>query len=177
MKIMMTLVVLVALLVSGAASAGTSALGFEIGVSSTDQVRATLSKQMKVVEGGLNKYSGGPVLMTAGLGYDIEGLKEVAYVFDEQMLLAGILMTMSKHRFDAILGALSGKYKVSSQQRPFVGNQFARFKTSDAVIEIEAPHLSFDMEVRYIRNDQLQRFNAQSAAEAEVKKKREAAKF
>lgn len=86
-------------------------------------------------------------------------------------------MSMNKNRFDSVSQAVSKKYKVTSQNRPFVGNKFARFKSADSTIEIDAPHLSFEMEVRYIRKDILQKFNTQSAAEAENKRKREAANF
>ena len=86
-------------------------------------------------------------------------------------------MDMGKHRFDAIFQFLNSKYKVVAQQRPFVGNQYARFKPSDAFIEIDAPHMGFEMEVRYIRNDLMQKFNAQSETEAATKKKSEASKF
>lgn len=37
--------------------------------------------------------------------------------------------------------------------------------------------LGFEMKVSHIRNDLMQKFNSQSTAEAETKKKREAAKF
>ena len=42
---------------------------------------------------------------------------------------------------------------------------------------IDAPHLNFDMEVRYVRKDLMQKFNTQSQAEADAKKKQESAKF
>lgn len=159
------------------ATAGTQALGFEIGVSNADQVKASLAKQTKVIDNGTNKFSKGPMFKTNGAAYDIEGLSEVLYIFDEQKKLVGIIMNMNKNRFNAVFQALSAKYKVASQQRPFVGNQFARFKTPDTIIEIDAPHLSFDMEVRYVQNSLMQKFNSQSAEEESAKKKQEAAKF
>jgi hypothetical protein len=159
------------------AQAGTQALGFEIGVSTVEQISDSLSKQANVEDTGINKYSQGPMLKTDGNSYEIDGLNSVVYIFDRQNKLAGILMDMNKNRFDAVFKALSGKYKVSTQKRPFVGDQFARFKTKDTIIEIDAPHLSFEMQVRYIRNDLMQKFNTQSAREAEEKKKREAEKF
>lgn len=177
MKHFVRLHVIAAALMCTVAQAGTQALGFEIGVSTTDQVKAALAKQTKVNDAGVNKYTAGPMLKTDGSSYEIEGLNEVLYIFDDQKKLAGVFMDMNKARFDAVFQALSGKYKVSSQQRPFVGDQFARFKTQDSIIEIDAPHMSFQMEVRYVRNDLMQKFNSQSAAEADSKKKREAAKF
>ena len=112
------------------------------------------------------------MLRTNGSSYEIEGLNDVLNIFDDQQKLAGVIMNMNKNRFDTVYQAVSKKYKVASQNRPFVGNQFARFKTPDSTIEIDAPHLSFEMGVRYIRKDLLQKFNSQSTAEAESKKKR-----
>lgn len=169
--------VIFTLMCSIAANAGTQALGFEIGTSTIDQVKSTLAKKSKVTDNGTNKFTMGPMLKTDGSSYEIEGLNEVLYIFDDQKKLAGIIMNMNKARFGTIFQLLSAKYKVTSQQRPFVGNQFARFKTQDSVIEMDAPHLGFVMEVRYIRNDLMQKFNSQSAAEADTKRNREAAKF
>lgn len=169
--------VAVGLMGAGWVHAGTQALGVEIGVSTADQVRTALSKQGRVTDNGINKYSGGPMFKTDGSAYDIEGLNEVLYIFDGQKKLAGLVMNMDKARFDAVFKALQAKYKVASQQRPFVGNQYARFKAPDALIEMDAPHLGFVLEVRYIRNDLMQSYSAQSTAEAEAKKKREAAQF
>lgn len=159
------------------ASAGTKVLGVEIGVTTVDQLKQDLSKKTKLEDRGANKFTGGPMYKTDGASYEIEGLTEVLYIFDDQMRLSGVLMQMNKERFDAVFQFLSGKYKVAAQQRPFVGSQFARFRPADAFIEMDAPHLGFNMEVRYIRNDLMQRFNAQSEAETAAKKKSEASKF
>ena len=162
---------------STATFAGTQVVGVEVGVSTVDQVRQTLSKNTKVQDAGTNKYSGGPMLKTDGTSYEIEGLTEVLYIFDDQKKLTGVVMDMNKERFESVFKALSAKYKVSAQQRPFVGNQFARFKTTDSVIEMDAPHMGFTMEVRYLRNDLMQRYNSQSEADATAKRKSEASKF
>jgi hypothetical protein len=165
------------LIFSTLSTAGTSVLNVEIGVSTVEQVRQALTKNTKVQDEGTNKFTNGTMLKTDGSSYEIEGLNSVLYIFDEQKKLAGIVMDMNKARFDSIYKFLSGKYKVSSQQLPFVGDKFARFKTTDTTIEINAPHLSFEMEVRYVRNDAMQKYNNQTAAEANAKKKSEASKF
>jgi hypothetical protein len=177
MKKLSRILAAIVLAACGIAYAGTPVLGFEVGVSTFDQVSSTLAKKTKVVDSGVSKFSNGPMVKTDGTSYEIDGLNEVLYIFDEQKKLMGVVMDMNKARFDSIFQFLSGKYKVAAQERPFVGNQFARFKTPDTVIEIDAPHLSFQMEVRYLRNDLLQKFNAQSQADAAAKKKSEAAKF
>ena len=177
MKKTTRLVLAAALLVTGAAHAGTKALGFELGVTTVDQLRSSIGGQTQVTDAGENSYSAGPMLKTDGSGYGIQGLSSVLYIFDPDKKLAGILMNMDKHRFNAIFQMLAGKYRVTAQERPFVGNKFARFKTEDSIIEVDAPHLSFDMEVTYLRNDLMQKFTAASAAEAAAKKRQESAQF
>jgi hypothetical protein len=117
------------------------------------------------------------MIKTDGKSYDIESLSSVLYIFDGQNKLAGVIMSMEKSRFDSIFQFLNSKYKITNQQRPFVGNQYARFKPADAFIDLDAPHLGFEMEARYIRNDLMQKFNKQSQAEAAAKKKSESSKF
>jgi len=170
-------VLFVTLLVLRTTSAGTPVLGYEVGVATQGQVKAALEKKTKVSEVGTNEYSRGPMLRTDGSAYEFEGLNEVTFIFDDQKKLAGVLMMMSKFKFDTVFQALSKKYKVASHQRPLVGNQFARFNTPDTVIEHIAPHLSFDMNENYIRSDLMKKFLAQSTADAESKKKREAENF
>jgi len=177
MRTIRLLLIVIALSATSLAQAGTQVLGYEIGATTVDQLKQELSKKTKLESSGTNKFSGGEMFKTDGAAYDIDGLTSVLYIFDEQKKLAAVIMDMGKHRFDAVFQFLSGKYKVVAQQRPFVGNQYARFRPSDAFIELDAPHLGFNMEVRYIRNDLMQKFNAQSEAEAAAKKKSEASKF
>ncbi|WP_347988505.1 hypothetical protein [Methylomonas sp. AM2-LC] len=157
--------------------AGTAVLGFEIGVSTLEQVNSSLSEKTTTQDGGINKYSNGPMLKTDGNSYEIDGLNEVLYIFDDQRKLMGVIMTMHKDRFDSIYSFIAKKYKVFSQERPFVGDKSAQFKAADSIIEINAPHLSFQMKVSYIRNDLMQKFNNQSKVDTETKKKSEAGNF
>lgn len=162
---------------SPSAIAGTQVLGAEIGVTTSEQLRRTLSSNTAIQDRGVNQYSGGRMLATDGSSYDIQGLSAVLYIFDAQGKLAGVIMDMDKERFASIYQLLRQKYKVRSERRPFVGDQYARFKPADATIELDAPHLSFTMKVRYLRNDLLQKFNADISEEEAEKKKSEAEKF
>lgn len=162
---------------SAAVQAGVPVLGFEIGVSTAQQVRAKIAGQTKQESQGINQYSGGEQFKTDGAGYGIDGLTEVTYIFDEKDKLSAVLMTLSKNRFDELFNVLARKYKVQKQDRPFVGDQFGRFKTSDATIELDAPHMSFSMSANYIRDDLLKAFKAKSAEDARKKKADESAKF
>lgn len=152
-------------------------LGFEIGSTTSQQLKTKLASQTRVEDNGTNKFSGGRQFKTDGTGYGIDTLTEVVYIFDPQDKLAGVLMGMGKDRFDDVFNALSAKYKVSSQQRPFVGNKSARFNAKGAVIELDAPHMSFTMSARYIREDLMKKFLTESQAETQQKKAAERSQF
>jgi len=166
-----------ALLTSHAALAGTPVLGVELGVSTLDQVRSTQGQKAELENAGVNEYTGGPMLVSEGTGYGIEGLRKVAYIFDSQKKLAAVLMTLEKGRFDTIARVVAGKYKLRSQERPFVGNQQATFQTGDGVIELNAPHMSFEMTALYARSDLMQQFKTQSKRAKDAKAASEASKF
>lgn len=164
-------------LAHGWVQAGTTALGFEIGTTTVEQFKSALPKKTKMVDQGPNTMSNGDQYQVEGAPFELDGLRDVTVVFDAQKKLAAIFLNMDKSRFDSVFAAVSKKYTVSVQQRPFVGNKYARFNTPDSVIEINAPHLSFDMSVQYMRNDMFRKATAEVAAEAAAKKKREAGKF
>lgn len=152
-------------------------LGFEIGAATVADVKKQLAKQTRVTDAGVNEFSNGRMLRTDGASYEVESLNKVVYIFDADQKLAAVIMTMGKHRFNDIFGIVSSKYKVRTQQRPFVGDQFARFTAPNTVIELDAPHLGFSLEVRYIRQDLFEKFNAQVQQEAQQKQKTEKGRF
>ena len=163
--------------ISAVAHAGVVVLGFEMGVATIEQVKTTLSARTKVEDLGLNRFSGGPALRTDGATYEVETLSKVVYIFDDRKRLVGVLMTMNKTRYEAVHQFLAAKYKLLSETRPFVGNQTSRFKTADTTIDMDAPHLGFEIEIRYLNDDLLKRYNAQVQLEADAKRRQESGKF
>lgn len=164
-------------LLSAHAMAQVQVLGVEVGTSTVEQVRAQASKATRVVEAGMNKWSEGPMLRSDGGGYSINGLSDVLYIFDKGGVLAAVVMTLGKERFDEIFDIVAGKYKTVSKQIPFVGDKSARFKAKGVTIELNAPHMSFQMEARYVRDDFLQRFHTRADTESQEKKSSERGKF
>lgn len=132
------------------AHAGLKVLGVEIGVSTLEQVRKQAAASGAVKNGGTNTWSEGPTLEVPGSSYEIQGLNSVLYIFTPDEKLTAVVMTMQNHRFDEIFDVLAGKYKMIKKERPFVGNNFAKFSAPDSIIELDAPHLSFEMQVRYM---------------------------
>lgn len=47
--------------------------------------------------------------------------------------------------FDVVYDRLAAKYALVRKQIPFVGSKYARIKSGDVIIELEAPHMSFTM--------------------------------
>lgn len=128
-------------------------------------------------DGGINKYTGGKMLKSGGEGLNVEALKSVIAIHDASGLLRVVIMDMGNSRFDAVFRHLSGKYKLVRKQIPFVGDRYAEFQAGNALITIEAPHMSFDMTVMYIDQGTFKAFKAQSAAEQSRKSQKESTQF
>lgn len=151
--------------------------GQELGIATYAQVKQQIGGKSSLSDAGMNKYSGGKMLQGNGDGLGIEGLSEVTFIFDKNDKLAGVLMTLPKESFKPTLKALSAKYKLVSSEVPFVGNASAKLKQGDSVVELNAPHLSFVMQVLYLTNGLQQAFQQQSSNERTAKEKRQADMF
>lgn len=160
-----------------ALAANAAPFGQELGVATYSQVKQQVGGKSDLADAGTNKFSGGKMLQGDGSGLGIEGLSEVTFIFDRADKLAGVLMTLPKESFKPTLKALSAKYKLVSSEVPFVGNASAKLKQGDSVIELNAPHMSFTMEVLYLTNGLKQAFQQQSSNERAVKEKRQADMF
>jgi hypothetical protein len=161
-----------ALLLGVGAHASTQALGFEIGATTIDDVKAKLSNQTTVTDNGINKFSMGPMFKTDGAGYEVAGLESVVYIFDDKNTLAAILLTLQKNSFDSVFNGIYEKYPPVSEQRLAEADQFARFKTANAMINMDAPMESNDLKVSYIRFDLLEKFTTAANDSASKRKRR-----
>ena len=79
--------------------------------------------------------------------------------------------------FRKTLATLSGKYKLVEKRVPFVGDSYAKFRQGDSIVELDAPHLSFNMSLRYLTNDLQAAFNRQSEAEKAGKQRKQASQL
>lgn len=166
------------MVISNAAFAANAApLGLELNVATYAQVKQQVGGKTSLSDAGTNKYSGGKMLKSNGDGLGIDGLSELTFVFDSSDKLAAVLMTLPKDSFPKTLSALSSKYKLLDKQVPFVGNASAKLQQGDSVIEINAPHLSFEMTVSYMTKGLKQAFTQQASNERAAKEKRQADQF
>lgn len=168
---------LVAYLSMSDARAAVNVLGFEMGKATMDEINLSVSKHGTIADNGTNKYSGGPMLKAPGSSFDIEGLDDVIFIFDPDHRLIGVVMDMDKSRFDSVLARLKSKYHLVSQTVPLVGNKTARFHDGSTTIDIDAPHMSFAMQVRYAEDGLLNKFGQDRDKEQKDKSAKEAAQF
>lgn len=127
-------------------------LGFELGKASLDSVCASAGVEWPQQISNITK---GPFLRLDGEKFSLPGLKDVILQFDTDQKLQAVLMTLPKggmgsQGFDKYFKYLDSAYDLVDSKRAFVGNQKASFRASNAVIELTAPHLSFDLTVLYM---------------------------
>ncbi len=79
--------------------------------------------------------------------------------------------------FKKTLATLSGKYKLVEKRAPFVGDSYAKFRQGDSIVGLDAPHLSFNMSLRYLTNELQASFNRQAEAEKPEKQRKRASQL
>ena len=162
---------------------GTAILGFKLGDSTFESVTRKLSGWDEL---GINRYNDGKMIATNGNGYGIDDLQKVTYIFSSKNTLDAVLMQidnrnskMNNEGFKKFKGYILEKgYQQISNQEPFVGHQYAEFKTpSGNLIEIDAPHLSFDLNINYQTADFAKQYQQKSQQEKTEKTNNESAQF
>lgn len=159
------------------AHAEVAPFGLAVGSATIRDVHAQLGSDTRLEDNGFNKWSDGPMLLSNGTGLGIEGLQNALFIFDTKETLVGVVLTLPKSRFDAITAHLKSKYKLVSSQIPPVGNKSATFREDAITIETVAPHLSFEMEVRYFHKTFTQAYTQRSQEEKTRKQQVEREKF
>jgi len=147
-----------AMLAAAGAHAGAKVVGVEIGVSTVEQVRQVAAAAGKVQNMGTNELTKGVMFGVTNPDVGIEGVSAILFVFDQAGKLVGVgmrlpsmksMQDLEKKRFDEMDAMLAEKYKRTKKVRPFVGDRFARYSAPDTVIELDAPHLSNEMNLSY----------------------------
>lgn len=160
------------------AFAGNAApLGFELGVATRVDVQRDLGSRARLQDIGPSRVSEGHQLTSDGVGLEIEGLKDIAFVFDKNDKLDAVLMTFPKDSFKETLRMLSGKYKAVDRRVPYVGNAYVKLKQGNSIIELEAPHMSFEMTLCYMTDSIYARWKKKAADDDAAKAKKQASKL
>jgi hypothetical protein len=180
------LTLLVAVVTIPAYGANAAPLGMEVGVATLAQVKQQMGSKTKLVDAGMSKFTGGRMLESEGQGLEVEGLSAITWVFDANEKLAGVIMHLPKQDgfgdlqngfFKKTLNTLASKYKLVEKRVPFVGDAYAKLKQDDSIIEIEAPHMSLKMELRYMTNDLKKAYLQQLGTDSSAKARNQASKL
>jgi len=169
------------LLIPVAQASEVAPFGFPVGKATRSQVQAGLKGKVDLKTLGTNKYSMGPMLSAPGEGLQLDGLNEALFVFDRNETLVAVQMTFDKGfsfgRFGKLYEYLRNKYPVTRQSIPHVGDSWAHFRQGDIIIELDAPHMGFNVTVLYMTRDFEKRFRTVLNEERKGKKQREASQF
>lgn len=147
---------------------------------------AEVKEMYNLESDGVNRYSNGNQYYIDPTQLDLEDLKSTFVIFDEK----GILVYVSSEfnsipsiegskvrykKFDYLYKILASKYKLVKKERPFVGEQYAKFKDGNSEIELSEPHMDgFKIDLRYARKEFLDAFKKIKSEETKQKTKDEA---
>lgn len=127
-------------------------LGFELGVATYAQIKHAYPGVSVPVDAGLPE-PGYTESTIDGSALNIEGVERCDFTFNQQKVLSGVSLTMTKD-INGAVKLLSRKYKMTGNHvDSFMGNGSAFFSKGHSTIVVIAKQLSFDMNVVYIMNN------------------------
>jgi hypothetical protein len=153
----------------GAALADPKPFGLELGKATKEAFK---KKYPDAEYKGLNSYSLGSMYSVPTYKLPLDGVQEDTFIFDLNGKLVAVLLTLPKYQFDKLLPSLKRKYRLVSSQIPFVGNKSAKFVDGKSEVTMDAPHMSFEMDLLYARKSFLNAFHKSQQKKAEEKRKR-----
>lgn len=155
---------------SGVTMADASVAGLQLGKTTIQELQNKYDVEMS----GINEWSKGEMYTINKNDIAIEGLKDATAIFSKDGKLEAVLLTISDYRFDDLAKSLKKKYKVVKSVKPFVGDALLKLKDGNTTIELNDPHMSFDMTLSYIQDDFEKSYQKQSKAKQRQKQDAEA---
>lgn len=150
-----------------------SPFGLEIGKSTVSTMKDKYSSKLL----GISKLSLGDVYDLDPSELGIDGMQSARVVYDKNGKLSAVFTTFAKEKFQYLFGQMNNKYKVVSSNIPFVGDMSAKFINGNTEIQLNAPHMSFDMELNYIDKNLLKAAKQKTANDVQRKSKQEASQL
>lgn len=123
--------------------------GMEINSSTYEEVKQKYLGR----DAGVNRYSQGKMYDIDCSQMDVDGIKSVRAIFHKNDKLLALITKFNKSQYNSLMDSLITKYKLISKEDAFVGNKSAKFKSDNTIINLEAPHMSFDLALSYIHDD------------------------
>ncbi|WP_447874187.1 hypothetical protein [Serratia fonticola] len=142
--------VLVALLSPLSVLADTTVFGLTLGKTTENELKI---KYRDAEEFGVNKWTEGIMYDVPVSSIDFEGVKKLNVVLDDDKHVTAVFVTFNQNKFNFVNSSLAKKYKLVKKDIPFVGNKYARYRNDNDVVNVIAPHMSFDMRVEYIEKE------------------------
>lgn len=103
----------------------------------------------------------------------LDALKVMLMFSKDENILLYVSATFDKSKFDSLYKNLSKKYKLIAKKRPFVGYQYAKYTDDQNIIELSAPHMSFESRIEYIFKEFDKKAKEMMKKEKEKKNKNE----
>ncbi len=128
----------------GPSLADPAPFGLELGKATLKDIEAN----HKIIERNDAVFDGKTIKVDANL-LGIKGLEVASFYVDKDGVVQATILTMDKDKFNDMLDVFSEKYKLVSKEIPFVGNKSVSFEDGGSIIIMNAPHLSFNMEIVY----------------------------
>jgi len=168
MKMKITIALASATLASGA-FADPAVCNMKLGKTTESEVKSMYSTQ----HSGINKYTNGNMYELRSTDINFEGLQEVSTIFNNEGTLVAVLTKFPKGKFEYLNQIMSQKYKRVRHEVPRVGNKSATYLDGETEITLNAPHLSFEMSMNYIRLELKREYEQQVADERNQQRKNE----
>lgn len=147
-KLLVIVSLVLALTSTNSAFADPKPLGFELCKATIEDVQNTY----KTTDAGISAYTEGKMLNVDAYEVGLQDLQKVLFIFNSDGTLSVVDMTFRKTKFDELYGQLNKKYKLVKKQIPFVGNKYAEYKNGKSTVKLDAPHMSFELDVIYGQN-------------------------
>lgn len=163
MKVILSL--LLVLLFETVLFANPAPFGLEIGKISIEETKAKYSIEYV----GINEWNNGEMYTIDPKDLEFEGLESVTLIFGEDQRLQALLATLPNSKFNALFASLKKKYKLISSNIPFVGDTSAKFTNENTEIILNAPHMSFEMDMNYMDKGFIQKYKNKSAKKKQIK--------
>lgn len=165
------------LVVSIISSAGAQEIGFggiEVGVTACDEAVARAQQNGDVTETFISAITDAPGVKLRSNAFGFNFVQGGIMLCGPDQKVAGIFLTIPKHRAGEIADALAAKYQQRSRNLPQLGAGSARYESSSkkTTAEVSYVHVSFEAEVAIETKD----FTRMMSAYQNKKKEEEKAK-
>ena len=158
-------------------AANAAPFGQEVGVVKCNDVVKNMSDKVNFTKNGINKFTNGSMYIGNADNLGFEGAKSILLICDKNDILSAMQLTLQKgsfsEGFDKYSKMLKSKYKQVKINNPYVGNKYAKYTQGSSVIELDAPHMDFDMTITYETNQFSKLYNDTTVSEKNNQQKQQ----